>query len=657
MQRLEFLISDGPRRGEAVPLPGTRFVIGSDSTCEVHIEGDAVAPRHAEVTFDGQGQPTIRDLSGRNTVVINGIATSGAELPVGAFVRIGAVDLVLRETGPSGPHGTLASVAVVDVEPTQKHATPALSQGSSGNSALESIRTDGIDLDAALAVTGEQKVGAPLKPGEVIGQRYRIVGPLASGGMGEVYKAEHTELGRPFAVKVMRPHLSHDKDFVTRFKREAVAASAIGNLHIIDVSDFGQTADGRFYFAMEYLAGETLTDIIQRQGAQSVERAARLGVQIARALSAAHAKGIVHRDLKPDNVMVLQDRGQPDLVKVLDFGVAKVTRASESSGQTTMGVVVGTPQYMSPEQASGLNVDPRSDVYALGLILYELVCGRPVFNAPTGQMVMAKQIHEQPAPMEPPGAPLPRGFEGLVMDMLAKAPAARPQSMNEVVKRLVDVEHAARVTHPPTGVVARPPSQPSKAAVPAPAPEPPSAAPSNTTRWVLLGAFVAAVGLGAFGVFATSAKTEVPRPSVAEVAPPRPVVVAPPTPPPVPAAPVTPVAVPVGPEAGPVAVTVTLITEPAGAQVRVGEVLKGTTPWPMTAPTGTEQRVTFSLPGYLPKLQVVRFVEAGVLTVALQRVVQVKPPPPTPSRPLTHPLPAEQVPLPPRKATKSLDDQ
>jgi eukaryotic-like serine/threonine-protein kinase len=623
--RLELLVSDGTERGRTVLLtPGT-VIIGSAEGCDVRFPDASVAPRHAEVTVDPSGAATIRDLTGQQTVRINGLAAEGT-VAVGSFIRLGAVELVLRTHGESGPHGTLARASPAEGgERTVRQATPHGTNASSG-SVLESIRTSGIDRDAALASTTETKAGAPLQPGEVISQRYRILEPIAAGGMGEVYRAEHVELGKLFAVKVMRPHLSQDKDFVARFKREAVAASAIGNINIIDVSDFGQTGDGRFYFAMEHLAGDTLAQVVESHGAQSVERTLRLCVQVARALAAAHAKGIIHRDLKPENVMVLQDRGQHDLVKVLDFGVAKVTRAMEPAGQTTLGVVVGTPQYMSPEQASGLNVDARSDIYALGLILYELLTGRQPFTAPTAQFVMSKQIHEAPPPLASfkPDLVLPRALEGLVMDMLAKAPAARPQSMTEVVQRLEAIEKT-----PPTDRVR--PSAPRPQA-PAPSAPAPVSAPRRSLVWVGLGTFVGAVALGVVGVLGLSRETP-PPPEARPTSPP--VVVVEPKPPEPP------------PPPPPRLIRRLVESKPPGALVREADVALGTTPLPLEGAVGATRTLTFTAVGHQEASMPVSFDTDAPVTVTLVR---------TEKKSKVRSVAPEDQPVQKRKQMKGLND-
>ena len=250
---------------------------------------------------------------------------------------------------------------------------------------------------------------AKLAAGDVSAGRYRIVAPLAAGGMGEVFEAQHLELGKAFALKVMLPGLAANAQFVKRFKIEAIAASRIGHPNIVDISDFDQTEEGRFFVVMELLDGVTLTELVKSEGALAPARAIRLALQVARALAAAHEQEIVHRDLKPDNVIVLDRPGNPELVKVLDFGVARVSTAPaeklvegpkpKTAGETAVGKVVGTPQYMSPEQAKGLVVDARSDIYALGLTLHELLSGAPAFSGNTPHSLMVKQVTEPPPPL------------------------------------------------------------------------------------------------------------------------------------------------------------------------------------------------------------------------------------------------------------------
>lgn len=330
--------------------------------------------------------------------------------------------------------------------------------------------------------------------GVVIDGRYRIDGRLAAGGMGEVFRATHVELGRPLALKMMKPELSGDSSFVDRFRREAMTASRLGHPHIVDIIDSGRTADGQFYFVMEFLEGESLADVIAR-GPVDPRLALTLVSQMAEALDSAHKAGVIHRDLKPDNVIVLQRGGRP-FVKLVDFGLAKAVSPSADQKQTTVGIIMGTPQYMAPEQAAGLPVDSRADLYALGLVLYELLMGEPPLTGETASLVMAAHI-STPAPR------LPDRFSSTLRDlvarMLAKHPDVRPASMADVLDEL--------------------------RAIPASA----EAKPSSRRLVLAAGAAFAAVALAA-GV---SVALREPPPSSPPVVVPAPLVVQPPPPAPV----------------------------------------------------------------------------------------------------------------------------
>ncbi|MDP2270971.1 MAG: protein kinase [Archangium sp.] len=394
MAELEFIL-EAPERGRVVAFPSKSFVIGSDDACQLCFKSELIAARHAEVVKDTRGEWWVRDLVGTGAVVVNDSPVLDERLAAGDRLRVGDLLMTVRDSGVNAHSRTRS---------------------------------------------GEQPLTDPemteLQPETVIDNRYKIVKRLATGGMGEVYRAVHVELGKPLALKVMLPELSGDSDFVGRFKREAIASSRIGQQNIIDISDFGRTADGRFYFVMEFVDGKTLIKH-RKEGPFPFQRVVHVGLQIARALAAAHAVNIVHRDLKPENIMLVQRPGQPDFVKVLDFGIAKViNNAGTGAAFTAIGSVVGTPQYMAPEQAGGLPVDARSDIYSMGLILHELVRGKPTFVGDSAVELMSMQL-ARPAPaLTSPHGPVPRGLEQLIGQMLQKAPENRPASMEAVVAGL-----------------------------------------------------------------------------------------------------------------------------------------------------------------------------------------------------------------------------
>ncbi|HEX8951231.1 MAG TPA: serine/threonine-protein kinase, partial [Polyangia bacterium] len=218
-----------------------------------------------------------------------------------------------------------------------------------------------------------------LEPGTIVGE-YRIEEKIGEGGMATIYGATHPLLGKQAAIKVMSPALSADAAAVARFALEARAVSRIGHPNIVDVFGFGRLPDGRSYFVMERLHGETLYDRLwKQQGPLPLPEVLDILAQICDGLEAAHEKGIIHRDLKPDNVFLCATRGRPERVKLLDFGVAKLRHHEPSPRCTAAGCIVGTPEYISPEQARGRNVDGRTDLYALGVIAYEMVLGRRPF--------------------------------------------------------------------------------------------------------------------------------------------------------------------------------------------------------------------------------------------------------------------------------------
>jgi len=293
-------------------------------------------------------------------------------------------------------------------------------------------KASGSDRNSATALA--QALDEEAEPdliGNEIDGRYRVIELIGEGGMGKVYLAEHIEIGKRVALKVLHPSYSRMPDLVERFRREARAASKIGHPNIVDVTDSGTTGDGSVYFVMEFLEGVELGCIIEREGAVDVARGLKIAGQICRALAAAHAQGIVHRDLKPENVFLVTRGGEADVVKVLDFGIAKTTEAEAARERrlTSPGMAMGTPEYMSPEQAAGRPADARCDVYALGAIMYEMVTGIPPYSGDNFMEILTKKATQDPPPPILVRKELPPAVSDLVMAAMARNPDDRPQTM------------------------------------------------------------------------------------------------------------------------------------------------------------------------------------------------------------------------------------
>ena len=283
--------------------------------------------------------------------------------------------------------------------------------------------------------------------GQVLADRYHIMKKLGEGGMGQVYLAEHVKMGRRSAIKVMNPSMVHDPEAVARFNREAANASRISDSHVCAIYDFGETADGLIYLAMEFVEGEPLTELLTREGALPVARAADICIQVAAALQAAHDLGIVHRDLKPDNIMLTRSRDGADAVKVVDFGLAKAV-GGEGGGQkvTRTGLVVGTPEFLSPEQLSGDKLDGRSDVYSLGLVLFNMLTGTLPFPADSVQEAMIKRLTDEPAELIEvrPDLHFPPGLQQTLDTALARSPVDRYQSAAKFAHDLASIVGPSR---------------------------------------------------------------------------------------------------------------------------------------------------------------------------------------------------------------------
>ncbi|NLE49449.1 MAG: serine/threonine protein kinase [Sandaracinaceae bacterium] len=273
--------------------------------------------------------------------------------------------------------------------------------------------------------------------GREIADQFRIVERIGAGGMGSVYRAEQPEMNRSVAIKILHSKYLSRADLVSRFRREARAMSHLSHPNTARVFLYGQLEDGACYFVMEYLEGHNLAQEVRRNGPVDVARALRIMVQVAGALEEAHRAGIIHRDLKPENIFLTTQGGIPDFPKVLDFGLAKVSEKQLAPGSmmlTREGMVFGTPEFMSPEQAQGQTLDGRSDIYSLGIILYELLTGKLPFEAKTSMEFIKHQVATTPIPISArvPGLRFPRSVEAIIERALAKKPAHRFGSAAEM---------------------------------------------------------------------------------------------------------------------------------------------------------------------------------------------------------------------------------
>lgn len=279
--------------------------------------------------------------------------------------------------------------------------------------------------------------------GRVLDHRYRLQGVLGRGGAGTVYRAELEAIGKPVAIKVLRKvDEDQDKAFA-RFEREARAASKLGEVHIIDIFDFGYTDDGLAFLVMELLHGEDLAELLERRGYIPLHEAIPLIAQCCQGLGAAHAAGIIHRDLKPENIFLKDQGAEGPLVKLVDFGLAKICDTEiggdPSRKLTTTGMIFGTPQYMSPEQCLSRPTDHRADIYAIGCILYELLTGKVPFDGDTFMGVLNQHVCDPPPAMRVvnPQAVVPPQVEAVIYRCLDKEAGRRPQSMSELRDELL----------------------------------------------------------------------------------------------------------------------------------------------------------------------------------------------------------------------------
>jgi serine/threonine protein kinase len=352
---------------------------------------------------------------------------------------------------------------------------------------------------------------APVDPlvGTSVDGRYQVMGLLGEGGMGTVYEVRHKMLGRTFAMKVLRRDIAREEDLAARFINEAKATGSIKHPHIVSITDFGHLDDKTPYFVMEMLVGQTLAQVLKQEGALEMSRAHAILLQLSGALAQAHSSGVIHRDLKPENVFLARPAvgvtvGLEDDVRIVDFGAAKVIGTSRI---TKTGIVFGTPHYMSPEQASGQPVDHRADIYALGVIMYEMLTGRVPFEAETYMGVLTQHMFVRPKPpstlRQDQGTEL-GALEDITLRALEKKPEDRYQTMHGLAADLEKASRGESVTRaikpsslrPPPGEMSGPPSA-SRSRISAPVSLPPGVnRPATMRTAALMGALVGMMVVG-----------------------------------------------------------------------------------------------------------------------------------------------------------------
>ena len=483
---------------------------------------------------------------------------------------------------------------------------------------------------------------------QTIDGRYEVIGVLGEGGMGKVYRVRHTALDRPFAMKVLRKDLARDEELAQRFIQEAKTTASVRHPNIVSITDFGRLADEAPYFVMELLTGETLGEVIKAGGPIPAARATRIIRQVALALGAAHAVGIVHRDMKPDNVFLIGGvKGSPsDEVRVVDFGAAKILG---SSRMTKTGIVFGTPHYMSPEQASGAAVDHRADIYALGIIMYEMFTGRVPFEADTYMGVLTQHMFVNPIPPSQvsPAARELGALEDITLRALEKKPEDRYATMEDLV---ADVDKVVRFSNGRTEILRQVDGVRPRRSQPAPPPfrmadelEPPTleemraasdsfVPPKRTLPWRWIALAGGGASLLVAGVVAARALGESTTSSAAATS----ATLATSTPSSAPPALLASAAVP-----APSAATSRWIVVNAtpAAKVFQGATLVGTTPVTLAvAPAAPANHYTVKAPGFIDQDVAIDGASPAELALALQRAppasqgaVAPKPSPPRPA--------------------------
>ena len=522
---------------------------------------------------------------------------------------------------------------------------------------------------------GQEEGRDPLV-GQVVAERFRVVRRLGSGGMGTVYEAEHTFIKKRVALKLLRGEITSNPEAVARFQREALAASTIGHENIVAIDDFGRLPDGQVYLTMEYLDGEPLNAVIARSP-MPVPQVLDVAMQVCDGLAVAHEAGIVHRDMKPENLFLVDGLSR---VKILDFGIAKVSSSEKDTNLTKTGAVFGTPNYMSPEQALGRKVDHRTDIYSLGVILYEMLCGQVPFQSESFLAVLTQHVTATPAPpSEVATRPFPDELEQVVLRAMAKDEQERFESVRELRAALAALRDDEDDDYPTTPMVAppkdlpplstAPPTQsldpaaevaPASTVIRAEPPQPGQTAtagelvaaelpPRRRTGLIiaLLGAVVLLGGGGALAYFHFSEQTppDTPLATAAAANPETPAAAPRPAPGPAPA--VAPKAAP-GPGVEKVEVILATIPTPAKI-IYQGSTRTGETPDVIPVVKGSKLVVVLSHAGYRDQRVELKGDRTRKMTVRLKRLRR---------RPRTkRPTPRAPRPPPRTKKPPKRDDQ
>ncbi|MDQ3336921.1 MAG: protein kinase [Myxococcota bacterium] len=464
-------------------------------------------------------------------------------------------------------------------------------------------------------------VDPDLASGEVVGE-YVVDGKLGQGAFGTVYRGAHPLIGKQVAIKVLARKYSVDPEITSRFIAEARAVNQIRHKNIIDIFSFGMLSDGRQYYVMEHLDGEPLDALIERAGKIGLADALPILRGVARALDAAHAKSIAHRDLKAENIFLASD-GDGVWPKLLDFGIAKLLSDDNSAGtshKTRTGYSIGTPYYMSPEQARGRDVDHRTDIYAFGVLAYVMLVGKYPFDGEDYMEILMHQLQDQPVPASTLVPELPASVDEAISWLMAKDPADRPPSLRDAIAAFERAAEESGInTGAPTwetGPVRRVTTAPPRIARPVAVTAETAIDPAPKRRAGLIAGLSLAIVAAGIGIVV-----------VTRAPPEKPPVVVEPAPPPPPIQPPAPVVAPADAPEESRTITITVDGPPRNTEVLVAGVLIGTAPGPVQMPRDTDALVlTFKAEGFVPASREVTPDRDQSLSISLKKRVTGKRP-------------------------------